>query len=377
MSVTAKSSSYIPGLDGIRAIAFLLVFWAHALPGVSYYIPATLGVTIFFFLSGYLITTLLRRELEGTGTIVLRDFYLRRVLRIFLPLYVVFALAAGYAHFVQHDSMGNLSGFFSMLFYYYNYAMALGIKAWVPLGMNVIWSLSVEEHFYLLFPLLYLALARSRLTRSTQTRLLIGFCLLELLWRALIVVTDHDHHLWTYYATDARLDSILWGSVLALTHNPVFSRSNGGTDNSILPDRHTTLAFIGCVLLLLATLVPRSLLYRESLRYTMQALALYGIFSFVIPNIRHPSVVWLEWTPLRYLGWISYVLYLSHDFILNVLNRIWPDRFALTGPLGFAIAIAFATLLRYTLELPLQRLRSRLRHDPVPSRLPQQTSQIL
>ncbi|QMV18644.1 acyltransferase family protein [Granulicella sp. 5B5] len=372
-----RRSSYIPGLDGIRAIAFLLVFWAHALPDVSYYIPATLGVTIFFFLSGYLITTLLRRELEGTGTIVLRDFYLRRVLRIFLPLYVVYALAAAYAHFVQHDSMGNLSGFFSMLFYYYNYAMALGVKAWVPLGMNVIWSLSVEEHFYILFPLLYLALVRSRLAKATQTRLLIGFCLLELAWRFFLVTTHHNQHLWTYYATDARLDSILWGSVLALTHNPVFSRSNGGTDRSILPIRHTTLAFAGCVLLLLATLVPRSFLYRESLRYTVQALALYGIFSFVIPNIQHPSVAWLEWKPLRYLGWISYVLYLSHDFILNVLTRIWPHRFALTGSLSFALAIAFATLLRYTLELPLQRLRGRLRHTPAEPRLPQQPSQIL
>lgn len=383
MPVNAKPSGYIPGLDGIRAIAFLLVFWAHALPGTSYYIPATLGVTIFFFLSGYLITTLLRREFAATGTIVLRDFYLRRVLRIFVPLYVVFALAAGYAHFVQHDSVGNLSGFLSMLFYYYNYAMALGVKAWVPLGMNVIWSLSVEEHFYILFPLLYFALVRSRLTRLMQTRMLVGFCLLELAWRFVIVATHHDQNLWTYYATDARLDSILWGSVLALTHNPVFFLSGGGQqtqgsqDRSIVPARYTTLAFAGSVLLLLATLVPRSFLYRESLRYTLQALALYGIFSYVIPNIGNRSVAWLEWTPLRYLGWISYVLYLSHDFILNVLTRIWPDHFALTGPLGFALSIAFATVLRYTLELPLQRLRSRLRHTPAPSRLPQQSSQIL
>lgn len=382
-SSASKPSSYIPGLDGIRAIAFLLVFFAHALLGFSYYIPATLGVTIFFFLSGYLITTLLRRELESTGTIVLRDFYLRRVLRIFLPLYVVFAITAAYAHFVQHDSMGNRSGFLSMLFYYYNYAMALGLKAWVPLGMNVIWSLSVEEQFYILFPLAYLALSRSRLARSTQTRLLIGFCLLELVWRIVIVTTNHDQHLWTYYATDARLDSILWGSVLALTHNPVFFRSYSNSqpdsdpDHSILPSHYTTLAFAGSVLLLLATLVPRSFLYRESLRYTLQALALYGIFSFVIPNIRHRSVAWLEWTPLRYLGWISYALYLSHDFILNVLTRVWPNHFALTGPFGFAIAIAFATLLRYTLELPLQRLRSRLRHTPSQYRAPQQTSQIL
>ena len=373
----ASPTSYIPGLDGIRAIAFLLVFWAHALPGVSYYIPATLGVTIFFFLSGYLITTLLRREFMATGNIALRDFYLRRALRIFVPLYVVYALAAAFAHFVQHESMGNVRGLFAMLFYYYNYAMALDVKAWVPLGMNVIWSLSVEEHFYILFPLLYLALVRSRIAKRTQTQLLILFCALELLWRFVIVASGHDQHLWTYYATDARLDSILWGSLLALTNNPVFSRANGGEDRSILPSRHAMACFVGALILLVATLVPRSLVYRESLRYTVQAIALYAVFSFVIPNIQHWSVAWLEWKPLRYIGWISYVLYLCHDFILSAITRIWPDRFLLTGPLAFALSITFATLIRYALELPLQRLRARLRHTPTVAPAPQQSSRIL
>ena len=363
MSEIAKARSYIPGLDGIRAIAFLLVFWAHALPGVSYYIPATLGVTIFFFLSGYLITTLLRRELAATGRIALGDFYLRRALRIFLPLYVVYALSAVFAHYAQHESMGNWRGFFSLIFYYYNYAVALDYRAWVPLGMNVVWSLCVEEHFYLLFPLLYVGLSRSRLARATQGRLLAGFCLLELLWRVVLVTVFHDPHLWTYYATDARLDSILWGAVLALTHNPA-PLSGVAPEPSILPRRQGTLAFCGALVVLGASLVPRSLLYKESLRYTVQALALYVLFSFVIANIRHPAVAWLEFKPLRYLGWISYVLYLCHDFVLNVLTRAWPNHFALTGPLGFAICIAFATLMRYTLELPLQGLRARLRHAP-------------
>jgi peptidoglycan/LPS O-acetylase OafA/YrhL len=371
LQASSSKTSYIPGLDGIRAIAFLLVFWAHALPGISYYIPATLGVTIFFFLSGYLITTLLRRELAETGTIALRDFYLRRALRIFIPLYVVYALTAAFAHFAQHESMGNWKGFFSLLFYYYNYTVALDLKAWVPLGMNVIWSLCVEEHFYLLFPLVYLALVRSRMTRSTQTRLLVGFCLLELIWRFILIAVLHNQHLWTYYATDARLDSILWGSVLALINNPIVASSSEIPDRLILPRKGQTMAFLGALLVLATSLLPRSIIYKESLRYTVQALALYVIFSFIISNIGHWSVRWLEWKPLRYLGWISYVLYLSHDFILNVLTRRWPDRFTFTGPLAFLISLVFATLVRYTLELPLQRLRARLRHTSVSAGQPQ------
>ena len=371
MPEIAKADSYIPGLDGIRAIAFLLVFWAHALPGISYYIPATLGVTIFFFLSGYLITTLLRRELAATGTIALRDFYLRRALRIFVPLYVVYALSAAFAHFALHESVGNWKGFFSLLFYYYNYTLVLDLRAWVPLGLNVIWSLCVEEHFYLLFPLVYLALVRSRLARSTQTQLFIGFCLLELLWRFLLIAVLHNNHLWTYYATDARLDSILWGSVLALTNNPASISAGEKPDRSILPFRHQTLVFVAALLVLAASLFPRSIVYKESLRYTLQALALYVLFSFVIPSIRHWSVRWLEWKPLRYLGWISYSLYLCHDFILNVLTTRWPDRVAFTAPLAFVLSIAFAIVFRYTLELPLQGLRARFRPAAVPAPQPQ------
>jgi peptidoglycan/LPS O-acetylase OafA/YrhL len=341
------------------------VFWAHALPPIAFYIPATLGVTTFFFLSGYLITTLLRRELAANGRISLGDFYLRRALRIFVPLYVVYALAAAFSHFAEHESVGTWAGFFSMLLYYYNYALILGYKVWLPLGLNVIWSLSIEEHFYLLFPLVYLALTRSRLTKSAQARLLIGFCALELVWRCIVVIVFHDHHLWTYYATDSRLDGILWGSVLALTHNPAFFNDKKNPDRPIVSARYAKAAFFSALVVLAASLIPRSLLYKEAFRYSVQPLALYVIFSFVLTNIRHPSVAWLEWKPLRYLGWTSYVLYLSHDFILNVLNRAWPARFVFTGVLGFAITLAFATVIRYTLELPLQRLRARLRPVPI------------
>jgi len=351
-------SSYIPGLDGIRAIAFLMVFCAHALPGASYYIPATLGVTIFFFLSGYLITTLLRRELEHTGTLSLRNFYIRRTLRIFVPLYVVFGLTALFAHFVMHWPVGNRIGILSLLFYFYNYAVVLHWDPWLPLGMNVVWSLAVEEHFYILFPLLYLGMVRHKISVLMQRRVLIGFCLLELLWRFVLIGVIREHRDWTYYATDARLDSILWGCLLALSNNPIFG------DRTVLPKRRPFAGFALAVLLLTASLIPRSVIYKESLRYTVQALALYGIFTFVAAHSRHWAVAWLEWKPLRYLGWISYVLYLSHNFVLNVLVTRFPGKLWLSAPLGFVISVAFATVMRYTLELPLQRLRARFRRVP-------------
>lgn len=92
LSVNKKSDGhYIPSLDGIRALAVTTVFVSHA--GLSHIIPGGFGVTVFFFLSGYLITTLLRREHEKTGQISLKHFYLRRVYRIFPPMYLVMLLA--------------------------------------------------------------------------------------------------------------------------------------------------------------------------------------------------------------------------------------------------------------------------------------------
>ena len=88
-------SLHIPSLDGLRTVSFLIVFIAHSnfyIPFVSG-IPGGFGVTVFFYLSGFLITTLLRTELESTGTISVRNFYMRRALRILPPFYLVLLLA--------------------------------------------------------------------------------------------------------------------------------------------------------------------------------------------------------------------------------------------------------------------------------------------
>jgi len=362
----SSPSSYIPGLDGIRAIAFLMVFASHGLPGLNYFIPATLGVTIFFFLSGFLIATLLRKELVRTHTIALRDFYIRRTLRIFVPLYVVYALVVA-TSYVMHLPVGNWFGCFSVIFYFFNYTMALGAHASLPIHMQLVWSLAVEEHFYILFPLVYLTMMRRRIPAPIQTRILVSFCLLELLWRYILWTVLHQQGGWTYAATDARLDSILWGSILALNHNPVFA------DPPLVSPRWRVLSVWLAVLFLFCTLAVRNLAYRDTLRYTLQALALYVIFNFVVGNSRHWSVRWLEWPPLRYIGWTSYVLYLSHDFILTCAGIWFPNRLWLSSSTGFLLALAFATLTRYTLELPIQRLRARFRHVPEDDPTPRET----
>lgn len=360
-----KSSSYIAGLDGLRTIACFLVFFAHTSWGrMQQIVPATLGVTIFFFLSGFLITTLLRREFAKTGTISLRDFYIRRALRILVPLYITWGLAELIARFVLHHDAGTWQGALSMIFYYFNYGYALGdigyvLNIFAPLGMSVTWSLCIEEHFYFIFPVLFLAMSRSRLRQVTKRNLLIGFCLLELAWRATRVLLHfRSIEVWNYYATDTRLDSILWGAVLAMFWNPLFG------DRTVLPRKRAQLAFGAAVLVLLLSLAIPGQLYREAFRFTLQALTLIVIFSFIVSDSGHWSVRWLENPVMRYLGWTSYVLYLSHYMFFFTFEHLFTLNHWVLLLLTLAVTVAFATLMRYTVELPLQRLRARFRRVP-------------
>lgn len=148
------SKSHIPSLDGIRAIAIFLVFIAHA--GLDHVVPGAFGVTVFFFLSGYLITTLLRREFEKTNTVNLKNFYLRRILRIWPSFY--FVLIAGFILTLLGLIPGTIQvkPALSQILHFANYHYISHGWEGLTLGTGVFWSLAVEEHFYLIFPFIYL-----------------------------------------------------------------------------------------------------------------------------------------------------------------------------------------------------------------------------
>ena len=161
---TTRSTSdlYIPSLDGMRGIAFLVVFVAHSMP--HRVLPGGFGVAIFFFLSGYLITTLLRAEAATTSTISLKDFYVRRVLRIFPPCYITLLIVSALAlcgvvyNTESYDSL--ISGFL----YFSNYWNILdgetSRREWGFSGRS-----AVEEHYYVVYPLLYALFLRRSMRR--------------------------------------------------------------------------------------------------------------------------------------------------------------------------------------------------------------------
>jgi peptidoglycan/LPS O-acetylase OafA/YrhL len=166
------------------------------------------GVTVFFFLSGFLIATLMRAEYDKNGSINLGHFWLRRALRILPPLYLVLLAFALMAWVVYPPRTVDGPALAAQLLFYANYWNIFGGYLPVP-GSNVVWSLAVEEHFYLVFPLLYVAMRRYCPSRRHQAWLLWGLRAAVLAWRSFLVIAGHAPSSRILGASDTRIDSIL------------------------------------------------------------------------------------------------------------------------------------------------------------------------
>jgi peptidoglycan/LPS O-acetylase OafA/YrhL len=359
MSIPAKSGFYIPSLDGIRALAFSIVFLSHA--GLGWVIPGGFGVTIFFFLSGYLITTLLRKEFDQTGTINLGQFYIRRVLRIFPPFYItltilVIATLAGYLP--GKLAPGAVAAAAAFLTNYY--PMFVASPDGGPAGSDVFWSLAVEEHFYLLFPFLAIPLMAKVAARARAPILGVA-CLAFLAWRCLLVFYFHEGEERTYGLSDTRMDSILFGCILALGGNPAI-------DPPFELQPMTKLALYGASFGLLGfCVIDRDPAFRETFRYTFQGIALLPLFYFAVAEPDRPWFRWLNWRWVRFCGLLSYSLYLIHFASLKMVPHLLPDLSQpLQGALALAISACYSLCLYYAVERPLARYRKRLHSDPRP-----------
>src|SRR5579863_577581 len=264
----------IPSLDGMRAVSFLLVFAAHA--GLKNVIPGGFGVTVFFFLSGYLIATLTRLEAEGTGRVSCSNFYLRRALRILPPFYLVLVLAAAlsYLGILGNGPPLRQAPVTSQFLHFSNYWIAWRGLDGIASGTGVFWSLAVEEHFYLLFPIVCVALYSLRLSGLRMASFFWGVCAAVALWRCVLVLFLHASVDRTYLCSDTRIDSIAFGCALAMWRNPVLDPI-GTASESTLWERW--LFPVGVALLLL-TFVVRAPAFRETFRYTLQGAALTPIF---------------------------------------------------------------------------------------------------
>lgn len=352
-SAPASRAFHIPSLDGVRAVAFLIVFLSHA--GLKDLVPGGFGVTIFFVLSGYLITTLLRMEFEKHHSIDLRAFYIRRSFRILPLLYLTLAAALLLRLAGQTSGELHAGAVTSQVLHWSNFYLISHGPESVVGGTIVLWSLAVEEHFYLLFPLFFWFIHRA-FRKRTQAWILVSACVACLLWRLVLIMWIHQPLVRTELGTDTRFDGLLFGCLMAIAANPALDYSPW-----LSPKRIRWGAILG-VGVLLFTFLYRNEVFRYTWRFTLQGIALLPLFAYVIKARGSKVFRILNTRWLAQLGVLSYSLYLIHGIILDWFTIHLHSSKLLVGVMTFSVAIILAKCLQLAVERPMQKLRRGFAH---------------
>jgi len=342
---------YIPGLDGIRAIAVLIVLIAHV--GFSHIVPGGFGVTVFFFISGFLITRLLLAESEKKGGIGLKDFYIRRFLRLLPALYLMLVLTWIFMLFVgTSPTWGEAVGAFTYTMnYHYAY---LGIY---PVDTKMapwdhLWSLAVEEHFYLMFPLLLLFVKKNW---AKAFKIGLAICCIVLGWRLFSHHILYLPHEYTYATTESRLDSIMYGCLLSLGLHVWPQHMSWKKLVGALP---LALGF-GC---LAFAFIYRTDAFRETFRYSLQGIGL----SLIVLNLMFwPKmkvfVRMLENKVMQWIGRVSYGVYLWHVPFTMLAGKYMGLEKGAWDYIGFVVIATFimTAISYYGMEKPIVKLRKK------------------
>ncbi len=214
-----SSSNYISGIDGLRAIAVLAVIAYHLQLPIAK--GGLLGVTIFFVISGFLITRILITEIESTGTIDLKNFWIRRIRRL-LPAILTMAVALIFVSAVFNRVIFTkaCSDLLSAVFCYNNWWQIFNNVSYFenagsPSPFTHCWSLAIEAQFYLIYPLILLILSRFKERKKIflWVTIALAFVSAVLMWGMFNPSQDPSR---VYYGTDTRVFSLLFGSLLAM-----------------------------------------------------------------------------------------------------------------------------------------------------------------
>ncbi|SDP63318.1 acyltransferase [Phyllobacterium sp. OV277] len=344
------AGTFIPGLNGLRGISALLIIVYHAkvlsLPGGS------LGVDVFFVLSGFLITSIISAELEQTGRLNFRNFYAKRALRLFPALALVVIAFLLFSHFVftlmsPHDDLQ--ASVFTAL-YLMNWSRAFG---WARFNvLDHTWSLSVEEQFYLVWPLICIGLFRLPTLRAKiicTSILLIASIVIRYILTFKGASTDR-----IYNGFDTRADDLLAGCLLA------FALSSARIDELCRQKMPISLRFwtpVSVVILVLhAMFVDQLSRFANLIGFTIVQIAavililnvLYRRTGLTNSILSNKIVVWL--------GTISYGLYLWHFPTLMFLQKLEPRPWQLLG-YNFAVTLVLAVLSFYLVEKRFLQLK--------------------
>ncbi len=342
---------YRPGLDGLRAFGILTVMALHAgYYSSRWFAGGLVGVQVFFVISGFLITALLIEEHERNGGIRLGMFYIRRALRLFPALWLMLVVVVGVAGLgLVSDSPFGVTAreAFTAFFYWENWYRAFELGPRNLLTHT--WSLSVEEQFYLLWPLLLIA--GLRWVPRHLLSLTIALAIASTVARTALWSELPDKRL--YYGTDLRADALLAGCALAL----IWAKTGLRQFERVLP--YLTLpAVIVLVLLLHFMDVNSRMTYQVG--FLACDLAMVVLIGNVVLGSPRPLLRVLEQRTIVSIGKISYGLYLWHLPVFWVVTaHVGGLRFLFLLPLEIGLTFAIAIASYHFVELPIVRKKAR------------------
>lgn len=330
MEKRLKNSRYITGFDGIRSLAVIGVILYHLLP--SQMRGGYLGVPVFFAVSGYLITDLLLQEWKQTGKINIKQFYYRRMKRLYPALVAMLIGASAYITLFQRNLLNNLRGnVLSSLFYVnnwwqINHGMSYFDRFAGESPFTHIWSLAVESQNYLIWPVVFVLLMKFIKNKANVFFSILGAALVSAILMAVLYVPGSDPTR-VYYGTDTRLFSILLGGALA------FIWPSTRLKTQIPPQAKRILNGVGLVTMIL--LILAFLFLRDDLTFVYYGgMFLVSLLSILLVAITaHPGASWNRWLTNPVFSWIgkrSYGIYLYqfpvmifYEAKVNVANHIF------------------------------------------------------
>jgi peptidoglycan/LPS O-acetylase OafA/YrhL len=301
---------YYKNLDGVRAIASLMVMFFHFFQNVetNYFITRLMnfgqtGVSLFFVLSGFLITRILLYTKENKN--FFKNFYFRRSLRIF-PLYYFYLLIFyfGFNFFFNKDSPSFLEGFHYFV-YLQNFATTFN---WNEVGPSHFWSLAVEEHFYLFWPFIIFFVNRKKLLY-----IIIFIIVFALILRFIMV----SQRLSVFYFTFTRFDSLAIGGLLAILELKTFFQKNNGFKFLFV-----AICSFSILILIYYFFKGEENVIFQMFKYLGLSLFYFGIIGYLLClEKNHYLNRFLNFSFFSYTGKISYGLYVYNPLVFLLSER--------------------------------------------------------
>ena len=357
----AGEMGYLPGLDGVRALAVMGVLLYHG--DLTWMQGGFLGVDVFFVLSGFLITTLIVEEFNRSGRIDFKRFYLARARRLLPALLLMLVIVGMLAAFIYRDSAASfradaLASMFYVTNWWYifsdtSYFEAIGR----PPFLAHLWSLAVEEQFYLLWPAVVWLLLRWR-GRGAVFYVALGGAVASTLWMAFLAITNgypqEADPSRAYFGSDSHIMGLLLGAALAMVWRP------GRLSTRLTAGAKAVITTIGVVALLTVIWFFWQVGEYSNFIYRGGFLVLSAVVCVLIAAASHPGAPFgrmLGAQPMRYIGQRSYGLYLYH-WPIYVITRPELD-IPLDGPalLGLRLGLTFlvAEISYRYVEIPIRR----------------------